>query len=135
MHSALARRPPANARCPAPFVITSDIRKGRGRETKIPAIPKYPRGLNFQSGPGATRTRDLLLRRRAKPARAGASQRNLLVWGWLHADAGWPATVDAKVLGTRSALSYPEELVKSGCQQRPEQNSGCFGVLRAGRPC
>ena len=38
---------------------------GQGPETKNPLIPKYRRGKVFQSGPGATRTRDLLLRRQA----------------------------------------------------------------------
>jgi hypothetical protein len=40
-------------------------RRGQGLETKNPATPKYRRGKIFQSGPGATRTRDLLLRRQA----------------------------------------------------------------------
>jgi hypothetical protein len=31
-------------------------------QAKNPATPKYRRGKIFQSGPGATRTRDLLLR-------------------------------------------------------------------------
>ena len=37
-------------------------REGQGRQTKPPLQPKSKRGMTFRSGPGATRTRDLLLR-------------------------------------------------------------------------
>ena len=43
--------------------VTRD--RSRGGETKTPAAPKHRRGKKFRSGPGATRTRDLLLRRQA----------------------------------------------------------------------
>ena len=61
------------------FVITSGVKEGAGEKTKIPATPKYRRGRNFLSGPGATRTRDLLLRSRPRPATASDHQRNHLV--------------------------------------------------------
>jgi hypothetical protein len=60
------------------FVITSDIKDGAGEGKKIPATPKYRWGKIFQSGPGATRTRDLLLRSRPRPATASAHQRKSL---------------------------------------------------------
>jgi hypothetical protein len=47
------------------FVTRSVTRMRQAAETKNPATPKYRRGKIFQSGPGATRTRDLLLRRQA----------------------------------------------------------------------
>ena len=49
---------------------------GQGLETKNPVIPKYRRGNIFQSGPGATRTRDHLLRSRPRPATTSGRQRN-----------------------------------------------------------
>ena len=45
---------------------------------KPPLTCNLQRGKMFRSGPGATRTRDLLLRSRPKPATASARQRNSL---------------------------------------------------------
>ena len=47
------------------FVITSDIKEGAGGANEEPRDTEVSTGRSFQSGPGATRTRDLLLRRQA----------------------------------------------------------------------
>jgi hypothetical protein len=47
------------------FVTRNVTTEDAGARNEEPATPKYRRGKIFQSGPGATRTRDLLLRRQA----------------------------------------------------------------------
>jgi hypothetical protein len=47
------------------FVTWKDTTGGQGRQAKPPPARMCRRGKAFQSGPGATRTRDLLLRRQA----------------------------------------------------------------------
>jgi len=53
------------------------VAAGRGSKGK-PAPTEIKAGKAFRSGPGATRTRDLLLRSRPSPATASAHQRNTL---------------------------------------------------------
>jgi hypothetical protein len=53
------------------FVTRNVTRDAPVEESETPATWICKRGRNFRSGPGATRTRDLLLRRRTKLARAG----------------------------------------------------------------
>jgi hypothetical protein len=85
-----ASRPPgASERRRAPVLSPPRPAVGQEVEAKNPATPKYRRGKIFQNGPGATRTRDLLLRSRPRPAAtgdhqrappAGASQRRLVCY-------------------------------------------------------
>ena len=44
------------------YDITSVIERGTAAANETPLQPKSKRGMAFRSGPGATRTRDLLLR-------------------------------------------------------------------------
>jgi hypothetical protein len=56
----------------AGFVTRNVTRDGEGSKTKPPLEPKSKRGREFRSGPGATRTCDLLLRSRPTAATASA---------------------------------------------------------------
>ena len=47
------------------FVLGTLLAERRCSTKKTPLVPKSQREKNFQNGPGATRTRDLLLRRQA----------------------------------------------------------------------
>jgi hypothetical protein len=59
--------------------VTRNVTAEQGRgENDPPLQPKSKRGNSFRSGPGATRTRDLLLRSRPTPATASARQRKSL---------------------------------------------------------
>ena len=56
---------------------TNDTTEQARAETETPTAFKSDRGKDFRSGPGATRTRDLLLRRGVRPLMSADRRREL----------------------------------------------------------
>jgi hypothetical protein len=74
------------------FVARNDTAAGQGVEREAPQLPVSDSGAKVsESGPGATRTRDLLLRSRPRPATASARQRNSLGKQFITASRRQPA--------------------------------------------
>jgi hypothetical protein len=65
---------------------------GEGSEAPRPSLSDG-RAMSSENGPGATRTRDLLLRSRPRPATASAHQRNSLGKQFIPASQRQPAPV------------------------------------------